>query len=122
MYIYSLECYISYGDESVFSVQNSTSNPKLSTKVKLDYENTTQYSVVVVAQDLANECHKGRALVQINIVDLNDNYPTFNEDKYTARIPEDAPSGTLVTKVLLTLELFCPVRKQFPVTELYFGC
>ncbi len=90
--------------------------------MKLDYENTTQYSVVVVAQDLANECHKGRALVQINIVDLNDNYPTFNEDKYTARIPEDAPSGTLVTKVLLTLELFCPVRKQFPVTELYFGC
>ena len=68
MYIYSLECYISYGDESVFSVQNSTSNPKLSTKVKLDYENTTQYSVVVVAQDLANECHKGRALVQINVV------------------------------------------------------
>ncbi len=101
--VYSLECYISYGDESVFSVQNSTSNPKLSTKVKLDYENITQYSVVVVAQDLANECHKSRALVQINVVDLNDNYPTFKEDEYTARIPENTRNGTLVIKVLLTL-------------------
>ena len=90
----------------MFSIEKSGSlNPKLSTKVKLDYEVTTQYSVVVVAQDIANQCHKSRALVQINVVDLNDNYPTFSKDEYTARIPENAQSGTLAIKVLLTFLL-----------------
>ncbi|CAB3988505.1 protocadherin Fat 4-like [Paramuricea clavata] len=70
---YNLEFMISDGDKSLFSVGKSNSVPKLSTLVKLDYETSPKYSVVVVAQDLANQCHKSRALVKINVIGQNDN-------------------------------------------------
>jgi hypothetical protein len=58
---------------------------------------------VVVAQDLANPCHKSQAIIQINVIDLNDNYPTFQKKEYTAGIRQDAQKGALVIKVFAKL-------------------
>ena len=97
---------ISDGDKSLFSVGETNSIPKLATRVKLDYETSPKYSVVVVAQDLANQCHKSRALVQINVIDQNDNRPTFEKNKYTAMISENAQSDAFVIKVLILAFFF----------------
>ena len=96
--IYSLEYYISAGNKSVFSIEKS--NPKLSTKRKLDYEVATEYNIVIVAQDLADRCHKSRAMVHVNVIDQNDNFPTFLKKEYTASIAKNAPTGSFVIKVL----------------------
>lgn len=95
-----LEYYITDGDKSLFSVTKTpNAGPKLSTLVALDYETSKQHSVVVIAKDVANECHKSRAVIQIDVLDANDNSPEFGSDEYTASIAENAQKGTLVKKV-----------------------
>jgi len=64
---------------------------------------------VIVAQDLANQCHKSRAMVHVNVIDQNDNFPTFSKTEYNASIAENAPKGTFVIKVL---RIFCLAQKQ----------
>ena len=95
-----LEYYISAGDKSAFSIEKS--NPKLSTKRKLDYEVTPEYNIVIVAQDLANQCHKSQARVHVNVIDQNDNFPTFPKSEYTASIAENAQQGTFLIKLKAT--------------------
>ena len=97
----SLEFSINDGDKTVFEVEKSpNADPKLSTRVKLDYETTQQYSVVVIGKDVDNECHKSRALIQIDVIDVNDNSPKFGQNEYTASIPENAQKGAHVEKVI----------------------
>lgn len=40
-----------------------------------------------------------RALVTVDILDVNDNTPSFPQDSYTAVIPENAPSGISVVNI-----------------------
>ena len=58
---------------------------------------------MVEAVDLANQCHKSRAMVQVNVIDKNDNRPTFPETEYTANIAENAQKGVLVIKVFTNI-------------------
>ncbi|XP_028398110.1 fat-like cadherin-related tumor suppressor homolog [Dendronephthya gigantea] len=90
---YSLTYSISDGDKLAFSIKGSS--PEISTKIRLDYETTQQYRLVIVADDVNDVCHKSRALVDINVIDVNDNAPTFARSQYTASIDENAQSGAL---------------------------
>jgi hypothetical protein len=106
---------ISDGDKSLFSVGKSNSVPKLSTLVKLDYETSPKYSVVVVAQDLTNQCHKSRALVMINVIDQNDNSPRFEKNEPTARTFKNA-------RQVLILAFFLQYENDLFVALLYIRC
>ena len=99
---YDLQYSISAGDKSVFDISDSSPYPKLSTKRKLDYEVTQEYSIVIEAVDLANQCHKSRAMVQVNVIDQNDNAPTFSKAEYTANIAENAQKGVSVIELVAT--------------------
>lgn len=43
-----------------------------------------------------------RALVTVDVLDVNDNAPTFEQEAYTAVIPENAPSGVSVVNITAT--------------------
>ena len=99
LYTFSMKYYISAGDNSTFRIAKSNTHPKLVKKRKLDHAITSHYSVVVIAQDLANQCRKSRAIVQINVIDPSDIYPIFKKKEYTASIPRNAKKGAFVIKV-----------------------
>ena len=97
----SLRYTISAGGDNYFAVRNGSNGaPIVSTTRKLDYEKNKQFSVVIEATDEKNICHKSRAVLLINVLDVNDNAPIFEKAKYQARVSEKAQKGTLVEKVI----------------------
>lgn len=48
------------------------------------------------------EQRSSRALVTIDVLDVNDNAPSFEQESYTAVIPENAPVGISVVNVTAT--------------------
>ena len=83
-----------------FSIDQNTGVIK--TKRTLDRENRSSYRLTVLGQNSRNRCHKGRAVVVVNVDDINDNSPTFALAQYSATILEGKPANTLVTKVTAT--------------------
>lgn len=83
-----------------FSIDQNTGVIK--TKRRLDRENRSSYRLTVLGQNTRNRCHKGRAVVLVNVDDINDNSPTFALAQYSATILEGKPANTLVTKVTAT--------------------
>lgn len=43
-----------------------------------------------------------RALVTVDVLDVNDNAPSFDQESYTAVIPENASSGVSVVNITAT--------------------
>nr|CAD7256491.1 unnamed protein product [Timema shepardi]CAD7569152.1 unnamed protein product [Timema californicum] len=68
----------------------------------LDRESTSSYSLVIEALDGGTPPLKGVMTVNITIQDVNDNQPIFNQNLYTASIPENATVGTSVLRVHAT--------------------
>lgn len=59
----------------------------------------------VVASDMPQggaEQRSSRALVTIDVLDVNDNAPSFEQESYTAVIPENAPVGISVVNITAT--------------------
>ncbi|KAM4732143.1 protocadherin gamma-A10-like isoform 11-T11 [Anableps anableps] len=65
----------------------------------LDREEKTQLSLKLLAVDGGNPQRSGTVLIDINILDVNDNAPVFNQSVYKATVIESAPKGTLVITV-----------------------
>ncbi|XP_062580592.1 protocadherin-9-like [Saccostrea cucullata] len=66
------------------------------TSARLDRENTSSYSVVVIARDQGVPPLSGSATVIISVLDKNDNKPAFNQTRYTFSVDENAPAGSHV--------------------------
>ncbi|XP_058044049.1 cadherin-23 [Ahaetulla prasina] len=64
---------------------------------RLDFETTQRYTLTVIARDGGGEETTGR--VRINILDVNDNIPTFQKDSYLGALRENEPSVTQVVRV-----------------------
>ncbi|KAH0623539.1 hypothetical protein JD844_006393 [Phrynosoma platyrhinos] len=64
---------------------------------RLDFETTQRYTVTVIARDGGGEETTGR--VRINVLDVNDNIPTFQKDSYLGALRENEPSVTQVVRV-----------------------
>ncbi|KAJ6657753.1 hypothetical protein lerEdw1_001940 [Lerista edwardsae] len=64
---------------------------------RLDYETTQRYTLTVIARDGGGEETTGR--VRINVLDVNDNIPTFQKDSYLGALRENEPSVTQVVRV-----------------------
>lgn len=77
-------------------------NGVIKTTRKLDRENRASYRLTVLGQNTRNSCHKGRAVVLVDVADINDHSPVFAHAQYSATIPEGKPANTLVAKVTAT--------------------
>lgn len=76
----------------------------------LDYETAHEFYLTVEATDGGTPSLSDMATVNINLTDVNDNSPIFNQDMYSAVISEDAELGKTVLTVSLSRCLFPCVR------------
>lgn len=78
---------------SAFAVSNKTG--RVSTKVQLDRENISSYTFKIRAEDVANRSMASEVVVVVNVQDINDNSPIF-EDPLTASVYENVSVGSLI--------------------------
>nr|XP_019952661.1 PREDICTED: protocadherin beta-16-like [Paralichthys olivaceus] len=65
----------------------------------LDREKQNRISLLLTAIDGGEPQMSGTMQIFINVLDANDNAPTFTKPLYRAKIPENSPKGTSVTTV-----------------------
>ncbi|ROT61843.1 hypothetical protein C7M84_020350 [Penaeus vannamei] len=85
-------------DDSAFTI-NPTTGIITTTKV-LDHEAKQEYRVVVMASDQGNPPRNVTKLIQIEVLDLNDNRPTFPASSMTFRVKEGVEVGEEVGSVI----------------------
>ncbi|NXS63367.1 CAD23 protein, partial [Brachypteracias leptosomus] len=64
---------------------------------RLDFETTQRYTLTIIARDGGGEETTGR--VRINVLDVNDNIPTFQKEAYLGALRENEPSVTQVVRL-----------------------
>ena len=74
----------------------------ISVNYPLDYETQTDYSLILYAYDSVSPCYSATTRVTITLQDMNDNYPIFQQDVYTAAIHENTSVGIELLQVLAT--------------------
>ncbi|XP_052402336.1 protocadherin Fat 4 isoform X12 [Carassius gibelio] len=84
-------------DADKFSINQDTG--VLSTKVKLDFEEKSSYTVQVSISDGTN---RDETSVLVEVLDINDNSPVFESHPATVPVPEDHKVGDEVTSVNAT--------------------
>ncbi|XP_030621278.1 protocadherin alpha-2-like [Chanos chanos] len=65
----------------------------------LDREKQNVIQLTLTAVDGGKPLRSGTMLISVNVIDANDNMPTFSKPLYKVRIPENAPFGTTVIKL-----------------------
>ncbi|XP_049324665.1 protocadherin gamma-A12-like [Astyanax mexicanus] len=68
----------------------------------LDREVLTEYSLTIVATDEGSPPLSSSKIIMLSISDVNDNYPVFKEQLYSAYIAENNKPGTSVCSVTAT--------------------
>ncbi|XP_057588967.1 protocadherin beta-8-like isoform X1 [Hippopotamus amphibius kiboko] len=76
--------------------------PELVLDKVLDREEEPELRLTLTAQDGGSPPRSGIAQVSIEVVDINDNAPEFEQPFYRVQIPEDSPIGFLIVKVSAT--------------------
>jgi hypothetical protein len=91
--MYSLE-----GAPSMFEIDSD--NGTLTLLGVLDFEDAESYMFNVTAVDGGIPPLTGRAQVQVNVTDVNDNTPQFSSDSYQVTVSENAPAGSAILTAL----------------------
>ncbi|XP_057644552.1 protocadherin alpha-7 isoform X4 [Chionomys nivalis] len=65
----------------------------------LDREETAEMRLLLTATDGGKPELTGTVQLLITVLDVNDNAPVFDRSRYTVKLPENVPNGTLVIKV-----------------------
>ncbi|XP_078025759.1 uncharacterized protein LOC144463860 [Epinephelus lanceolatus] len=65
----------------------------------LDREKEEEIFLVLTAVDGGEPKLSGTAQIHVTVLDVNDNAPVFTKTVYKAAIPENAPKGTVITRV-----------------------
>ena len=87
-------------NSDVFSIDNT--NGQLSSPA-LDREAQSSYKLEVIAEDQGSaQVRSASCMITINVMDENDNEPSFSQSLYSASVKEDVPLGTEVLKVYAT--------------------
>lgn len=93
----SIEYYIQSGNYgNAFAI--ATNNGLITSRIRLDRESRSEYTLVVIATDLQFDSLP--TLVHINVTDENDERPIFSSSLY---IPLPVPEGVSVGTVLVTV-------------------
>ena len=66
----------------------------------LDYDTIQEYRLNITATDLGFEPKHAIATLTVNVSDINDNPPTFNQSLYQAYLPENSPPKSFVYQVI----------------------
>ncbi|XP_035029147.2 protocadherin-15 isoform X4 [Hippoglossus stenolepis] len=74
-------------------------NGSIYTRVPLDRELRSQYSLVVEASDGAVDPRRTSLTLSIQVTDIDDNSPMFSQQTYVVNVPENSPVGTVVLKL-----------------------
>ncbi|XP_043395856.1 cadherin-19 isoform X2 [Chelonia mydas] len=83
-----------------FSVEPKTGVIRISSQ--MDRETKEQYFVIIQAKDMVGQMggFSGTATVTINLSDINDNKPKFQQKFYYMNISEAAPAGSTIGKIM----------------------
>ncbi|TFK08827.1 3-ketoacyl-CoA thiolase, mitochondrial [Platysternon megacephalum] len=83
-----------------FSVEPKTGVIRISSQ--MDRETKEQYFVIIQAKDMVGQMggFSGTATVTINLSDINDNKPIFQQKFYYMNISEAAPAGSTIGKIM----------------------
>ncbi|XP_067996583.1 cadherin-23-like [Melanerpes formicivorus] len=93
--IYGKVNYFFSDDPDHFSLDKDTGVILLT--ARLDFETTQRYTLTVIARDGGGEETTGR--VRVNVLDVNDNVPTFQKEAYLGALRENEPSVTQVVRL-----------------------
>ena len=80
-----------------FAVNSTTGD--IYTAVELDYENTQQYNITIVATDAGSVPLSSTAVLSIDVMDINDNNPVFINLPYVASLEENLNEPILLFSV-----------------------
>ena len=81
---------IEFSGQFVISVKNNK---------RLNFEETNAIEFTVVARELSLNKLTASAIVTVNLIDENDNAPTFDRDRYEVQVHESVKPGTVILKV-----------------------
>ncbi|XP_075337546.1 protocadherin gamma-C5-like [Odontesthes bonariensis] len=79
---------------SIFQINSATGEIFL--RGQLDYEKDATHEIEITAKDKGVPEMEGHCRVQVEVIDINDNTPEIVLTSKPSKIPEDAPSGTVV--------------------------
>ncbi|XP_030344443.1 cadherin-23 isoform X2 [Strigops habroptila] len=92
---YGKVSYFFSDDPDRFSMDKDTGIILLT--ARLDFETMQRYTLTIIARDGGGEETTGR--VRINVLDVNDNIPTFQKEAYLGALRENEPSVTQVVRL-----------------------
>ncbi|XP_037949446.1 cadherin-23 [Teleopsis dalmanni] len=87
---------------ALFEINNSTGDIIVAANQTIDRERTPRIYLQVKAEDSPGKPTDAKQSIvnlTINVLDVNDNAPEFNQKNYTGVIAENVPIGSLVLKV-----------------------
>ena len=90
---------ITYSLNEVPEFRIDPNSGAITTVKALDRETTAGYTLIVTAQDNGIPPLSDIANIEIEVIDVNDNVPLFEQHHYSATVMEDAPIGTSVCQV-----------------------
>ena len=91
-----LQYFIQSGAMDDFAIKSSDGEIYVQINTKLDRETTPNYNITIVAIDQGSPPRNGSTHVFIDILDVNDELPTFNKSNYGISIFENETIGSKV--------------------------
>ncbi|XP_042547874.1 protocadherin gamma-B7 isoform X1 [Dipodomys spectabilis] len=90
----------SLSNHNPFKIHSSSNNYyKLMTDGTLDREQTPEYNVTIIATDRGKPPLSSSAVITLQVTDVNDNAPTFQQSAYLVHIPENNQPGASIIQV-----------------------
>uniref|UniRef100_A0A8C6K9X8 Protocadherin 2 alpha a 1 n=1 Tax=Nothobranchius furzeri TaxID=105023 RepID=A0A8C6K9X8_NOTFU len=97
--------YLSASDHFALEIQTGRDGSKFADLVlqkALDREQQAVHNLILTAVDGGVPTRTGTASIIVRVLDVNDNAPSFDKDKYVVDVMENSPIGSLVMKLNAT--------------------
>ena len=91
-----------YSVNSTYFDVNSTTGVLFTAVDTFDRELAEQFVFIATVHDLGIPSRSATTTIIVNIIDVNDNDPVFDQPSYSASLEENLAIGTVVTRVLAT--------------------
>uniref|UniRef100_A0A8C3R183 Protocadherin gamma-C3 n=1 Tax=Cyanoderma ruficeps TaxID=181631 RepID=A0A8C3R183_9PASS len=85
-----------------FTLNSFKNSYTLVTQGKLDHEKAAAYNITVTATDSGTPPLSSQKVIHVEISDINDNPPRFEEPVYSVYIPENNPLGAFLCTIKAT--------------------